>query len=41
MITHKFDWKTMTYGSIKINAKDGSEADRIFKSMTIDDLQHH
>ena len=38
MITHKFDWKTMTYGFIKINAKDGSEADRIFKSMTIEEL---
>ena len=30
MITHKFDWKTITYGSITIDAKDGSEADRIF-----------
>ena len=38
MITHKFDWKTTTYGSITIDAKDGSEADKIFKSMTIEEL---
>ena len=38
MITHKFDWKTTTYGSIIIDAKDGSEADKMFKSMTIKEL---
>ena len=37
-ITYQFDWKTIVYGSIKIDAKDGLEADEIFKSMTIEEL---
>ena len=38
MTIYKFDWRTITFGSVEINAKDGLEADEIFKSMTIQEL---
>ena len=38
MTIYKFDWKTIIFGSVEINAKDGLEADEIFKSMTIEEL---
>ena len=38
MTRYKFDWKTITFGSINISAENGLEADAIFKSMTIQEL---
>ena len=37
-INYQFDWKTIVYGSIKIDANNGSEAEKIFKSMKLEDL---